>query len=161
MKVQEEGGCPTFRPTRAAFERPFCDFVKEVFRKHPDLPCFKVGGCWRAGGLPRAGCRGLLRRQLLLAPSQPLFRWRRMAPRLRLPNPHAPAARVRPPPPPPHHGQVVPPAGWKPRRRSPDLDKIRINTPIKQHVFGKSGSYVCILEEQRVGEGGVGALGEL
>ncbi|PSC73626.1 Jumonji domain-containing [Micractinium conductrix] len=85
MKVQEEGGCPTFRPTRAAFERPFCDFVKEVFRKHPDLPCFKV----------------------------------------------------------------VPPAGWKPRRRSPDLDKIRINTPIKQHVFGKSGSYVCILEEQR------------
>ncbi len=46
--------------------------------------------------------------------------------------------------------QVVPPKGWAPRRRSPDLSKIRINTPIKQHVFGKSGSYVCILEEQRV-----------
>ncbi len=28
--------------------------------------------------------------------------------------------------------------------------QVRINTPIKQHVFGKSGAYMCILEEQRV-----------
>lgn len=51
---------------------------------------------------------------------------------------------------PPGWPQVIPPKGWAPRRRTPDLSKIRINTPIKQHVFGKSGSYVCILEEQRV-----------
>ncbi|KAL4426832.1 hypothetical protein ABPG77_006618 [Micractinium sp. CCAP 211/92] len=85
MKLGEDNACPTFRPTRAAFERPFCEYVSAIFKKHPDLACFKV----------------------------------------------------------------VPPKGWAPRRRAPDLSKIRINTPIKQHVFGKSGSYVCILEEQR------------
>ncbi|KAL4431002.1 hypothetical protein ABPG75_006258 [Micractinium tetrahymenae] len=85
MKLSEDNACPTFRPTRAAFERPFCEYVSEIFKKHPDLACFKV----------------------------------------------------------------VPPKGWAPRRRLPDLTKIRINTPIKQHVFGKSGSYLCILEEQR------------
>jgi hypothetical protein len=35
---------PTLRPTRAQFERPFVDFVREQFRKHPEWPCFKVGG---------------------------------------------------------------------------------------------------------------------
>ncbi|EFN59438.1 hypothetical protein CHLNCDRAFT_137990 [Chlorella variabilis] len=81
----DEGFCPTLRPTRAAFEKPFCDYVREVFAKNPDLPCFKV----------------------------------------------------------------IPPKGWAPRKAPLDLERIRINTPIKQHVFGKSGAYVCILEEQR------------
>lgn len=44
----DEGFCPTLRPTRAAFEKPFCDYVREVFAKNPDLPCFKVGS--RRGG---------------------------------------------------------------------------------------------------------------
>ena len=37
-----------------------------------------------------------------------------------------------------------------PRSAAALLPQVRINTPIKQHVFGKSGAYVCILEEQRV-----------
>lgn len=76
---------PTLRPTRAQFERPFVDFVREQFRKHPEWPCFKV----------------------------------------------------------------IPPAGWKPTKKRINWEDIRIQTPIKQHVFGKSGSYMCILEEQR------------
>ena len=30
--------------------------------------------------------------------------------------------------------QVVPPKGWAPSRKAPDLDNLRIQTPIKQHV---------------------------
>ena len=70
---------------------------------------------------------------------------------------HNPAPRSR-------RAQVIPPPGWKPWKRRPDLGAIRIKTPIKQHVFGKSGAYVAILEEQRVrpaacssGCGGVGS----
>ena len=90
MKLSEDNACPTFRPTRAAFERPFCEvgdaggagpwqtccsqhpaaalpvsslrlalqpapalylplqYVSEIFRKHPDLACFKVGIAGRA-----------------------------------------------------------------------------------------------------------------
>jgi hypothetical protein len=36
--------CLTLRPTRAEFEKPFAEFVGDVFAKNPDLPCFKVGG---------------------------------------------------------------------------------------------------------------------
>ena len=35
--------CPTMQPTRADFQRPFLDYVAEVFSKNPELPCFKVG----------------------------------------------------------------------------------------------------------------------
>jgi len=34
--------CPVLRPTRKEFERPFEEFVAEVFAKDPDLPMFKV-----------------------------------------------------------------------------------------------------------------------
>eukprot|EP00798_Chlamydomonas_sp_ICE-L_P015718 gene15717-21831_t len=34
--------CPTFSPDRKDFERPFADFVREIFAKDPDLPAFKV-----------------------------------------------------------------------------------------------------------------------
>lgn len=54
------------------------------------------------------------------------------------------------PPPGPPTLQVIPPKGWSPHRGGVDLDALRIKTPIKQHVFGKGGAYVCILEEQRV-----------
>ncbi len=30
------------RPTRKEFERPFQEYVRDVFRKNPDLPAFKV-----------------------------------------------------------------------------------------------------------------------
>lgn len=63
------------------------------------------------------------------------------------------------PPPAPPPLQVIPPKGYLPRKAKVDLDKIRIGTPIKQHVFGKSGAYVCILEEQRVREGRGGLAG--
>ncbi|KAL6781830.1 hypothetical protein ACKKBF_B09595 [Auxenochlorella protothecoides x Auxenochlorella symbiontica] len=78
--------CPTLRPTRQQFERPFAEFVREQFLKHPEWACFKV----------------------------------------------------------------IPPKRWKPNKRGKyDLENVRIATPIKQHVFGKSGAYRCILEEQR------------
>lgn len=35
--------CPTLRPTREQFEKPFPEYVEAVFKKHPDWPCFKVG----------------------------------------------------------------------------------------------------------------------
>lgn len=31
-----------FRPSREEFEQPFCDYVRKIFKKHPDLPMFKV-----------------------------------------------------------------------------------------------------------------------
>ena len=34
--------CPVYRPTRADFQRPFVDYVQEIFRENPDLPMFKV-----------------------------------------------------------------------------------------------------------------------
>lgn len=49
-----------------------------------------------------------------------------------------------------HTRQVAPPAGWRPRRRQfPDLRTVKINTPIRQHVFGSKGAYRCILVEQK------------
>lgn len=46
--------------------------------------------------------------------------------------------------------KVVPPAGWKPRAQEfPPLETIAITTPIRQHVFGKSGAYRCLLVEQK------------
>uniref|UniRef100_A0A7S0S4F7 JmjC domain-containing protein n=1 Tax=Chlamydomonas leiostraca TaxID=1034604 RepID=A0A7S0S4F7_9CHLO len=46
--------------------------------------------------------------------------------------------------------KVVPPAGWRPRKGSyPDLKTMRINTPIRQHVFGTRGAYRCMLVEQK------------
>lgn len=49
---QQEGNlCPVLRPTQKGFELPFCDYVREVFLKHPDWPCFKV----RGGGDQRLG----------------------------------------------------------------------------------------------------------
>lgn len=41
--------CPTLRPTRAAFERPFCEYVAAVFKKNPDLAMFKVRRIGRLG----------------------------------------------------------------------------------------------------------------
>lgn len=34
--------CPTFRPSRAEFSRPFCDFVQDVCKQHPEIAMFKV-----------------------------------------------------------------------------------------------------------------------
>lgn len=45
--------------------------------------------------------------------------------------------------------QVTPPKGWKPRKEEYDFSKVNIGAPIKQHVFGRSGAYMCILEEQK------------
>lgn len=41
--------CATLRPSREAFERPFAEYVGEIFSKHPDWPCFKVGQSFRYG----------------------------------------------------------------------------------------------------------------
>lgn len=30
------------RPSKREFNKPFCEYVREVFAKHPDIPCFKV-----------------------------------------------------------------------------------------------------------------------
>lgn len=45
--------------------------------------------------------------------------------------------------------KVVAPVGWKPRQEDYDFSMVNIGAPIKQHVFGRSGAYMCILEEQR------------
>ena len=45
--------------------------------------------------------------------------------------------------------RVTPPRGYQPREKSLDLESLRINAPIKQHVFGRSGAYMAVLEEQR------------
>lgn len=45
--------------------------------------------------------------------------------------------------------KIIPPDGWKPTRRRPNLDKMMIHCPIKQLAFGKKGSYQCILVEQK------------
>ncbi len=51
--------CPVFRPTREEFEQPFCDYVRKVFKKNPDLPMFKVGGrALRPGAQPLSGVWG-------------------------------------------------------------------------------------------------------
>ncbi len=51
--ASDNGGmCPVFRPSREEFEQPFCDYVRKIFKKHPDLPMFKVG-------LGVGLCRGL------------------------------------------------------------------------------------------------------
>ncbi len=34
--------CPTFRPTKEEFSRPFCDYVAKIFKKQPGLAMFKV-----------------------------------------------------------------------------------------------------------------------
>jgi jumonji domain-containing protein 2 len=34
--------CPTFRPTKEEFSKPFCQYVSEKFRKNPGLAMFKV-----------------------------------------------------------------------------------------------------------------------
>ena len=45
--------------------------------------------------------------------------------------------------------RVTPPPGYKPRRKQIDLESLHINAPIKQHVFGRSGVYMAVLEEQK------------
>mmetsp|Transcript_10437 Transcript_10437/g.28495 ORF Transcript_10437/g.28495 Transcript_10437/m.28495 type:complete len:626 (+) Transcript_10437:2369-4246(+) len=45
--------------------------------------------------------------------------------------------------------RVTPPPGYQPRKKSLDLESLRIKAPIKQHVFGRSGAYMALLEEQR------------
>ncbi|GAB4817665.1 hypothetical protein N2152v2_004711 [Parachlorella kessleri] len=86
MVSGEAQQAPVLRPSKRDFSRiSFVEFVRGVFNKHPDWPCFKV----------------------------------------------------------------VPPKGWKPTKKDYDLDGLRIATPIRQHAFGKGGSYMCILEEQR------------
>ena len=48
--------------------------------------------------------------------------------------------------------RVTPPAGYKPRRKQlqeKDMESLQINAPIKQHVFGRSGAYMAVLEEQK------------
>lgn len=34
--------CPTLRPSQEQFEKPFAEYVQNVFRRHPDWPCFKA-----------------------------------------------------------------------------------------------------------------------
>ena len=34
--------CPIMQPSRTDFQRPFAEFVAEVFSRDPDLPMFKV-----------------------------------------------------------------------------------------------------------------------
>jgi hypothetical protein len=51
--------------------------------------------------------------------------------------------------------KVVPPKGWRPRKEEYDFSDVHIGAPIKQHAFGKSGAYMCILEEQRSMNGAV------
>ena len=41
---------PPCRPSRAAFERPFCDYVRDIFKRNPDLPMFKARACSRRRG---------------------------------------------------------------------------------------------------------------
>ena len=33
---------PVFRPTKEEFSKPFCEYMKKVLKKHPDIPMFKV-----------------------------------------------------------------------------------------------------------------------
>lgn len=56
MSSSYEAGamCPVFRPSREEFDVPFCEYVRKVFRKHPDMPMFKVGG-WAGGPRGRPG----------------------------------------------------------------------------------------------------------
>ena len=71
MGSSETQFCRTFRPTRAEFSRPFCEYVQDLCRQYPDTAMFKV----------------------------------------------------------------VPPKGWTPRKGNfPQLQDLRIQTPIKQHV---------------------------
>jgi len=51
--------------------------------------------------------------------------------------------------------KVVPPKGWRQRKKDYDFSDVHIGAPIKQHAFGKSGAYMCILEEQRSMNGAV------
>lgn len=85
MATHETIWCPTMRPTREEFQRPFVQYVEEVFSQEPDLPMFKV----------------------------------------------------------------IPPEGWRPRQSPfPDLEQIKIQTPIRQNVFGSKGSYRCVFIEE-------------
>lgn len=69
--IGEKAFCPVFKPSREEFSKPFCEYVQDVCRKHPDVAMFKV----------------------------------------------------------------IPPTGWKARHsKMPDLEDMRIDTPIKQHV---------------------------
>lgn len=34
--------CPIYRPSKKDFERPFCDYIRDIFAKNPDVPMFKV-----------------------------------------------------------------------------------------------------------------------
>jgi hypothetical protein len=34
--------CPLLRPTKEDFSRPFVEYVEQVFKDHPDSPCFRV-----------------------------------------------------------------------------------------------------------------------
>lgn len=43
---------------------------------------------------------------------------------------------------------MVPPKGWRARRQPfPDLRKVKIHVPIRQHVFGTKGAYRCVFME--------------
>ncbi|KAK9865570.1 hypothetical protein WJX84_000456 [Apatococcus fuscideae] len=46
--------------------------------------------------------------------------------------------------------KIIPPRGYIARREGfPKLEQIKIQTPIRQHVFGTQGTYRCLLEEQK------------
>lgn len=48
-------------------------------------------------------------------------------------------------PPLPTRFKVIPPLGWSPRSSpTPDLEKLTIQTPIRQNVLGNKGAYRCI-----------------
>jgi hypothetical protein len=84
-RVKKSTLCLHFNPTKEEFCRPFVDYVKEIFEKHPDCPCVKV----------------------------------------------------------------TPPPGFSPSKDPVKLEDVHIGAPIKQHVFGRSGSYMAVLEEQK------------
>ncbi|KIY97688.1 jumonji domain-containing protein 2 [Monoraphidium neglectum] len=42
MGRDDSGEVLVMRPSRADFSRPFAEYVTKVFKKHPDLPMFKV-----------------------------------------------------------------------------------------------------------------------
>lgn len=187
MTSSDKHLCPTLRLTRQQFERPFCEFVREVFLKHPDWPCFKVprrGRGWlhfpvpvRRAGVSMTGPAASLYRRFRpndgRRGSGPRLTWRRSGS-----TPRSSSMCVRRPPcgswaevasalagsgvgaPLRAHCDVC--AGAHalrhafcratPRRSTPGTWVLtpRKLPPWSLQVFGRSGAYRCILEEQRV-----------
>ena len=134
LDMVSDNSCLTLRPTRTEFEKPFAEFVGDVFAKNPDLPCFKVGGFLSWG--PVLAVR--LRRRPELGAGAPVAAAAARRGARRLITPACGTVQVIIPLnllcPLSHPLQVIPPRGWSPRKTPVNLEKLRISTPIKQHV---------------------------